>query len=100
MTAPHPAPTTVPGDWYANVAFSRPQRLVLCVSEQTRLPVGLPLKPAAMLALRLPADVGAVRLALGSSSRTREHAVRAGQIFGLHWSPAYLVRRWLLSGPQ
>lgn len=65
-TAPAWEPSAaVLGDWYANVLFSRPQRLVVCVSEQTRLPVVLPLKPAATLASRLPGALAEVLLALG-----------------------------------
>ena len=35
------APTPVLGDWYANILFSRPHQLVLCVSERSLLPVVL-----------------------------------------------------------
>ena len=33
------APTTVLGDWYANLLFTRHLRLVICVSERSLLPV-------------------------------------------------------------
>jgi hypothetical protein len=36
-TAP---PTTVLGDWYANLLFTRPQQLILCMNERSLL-VGL-----------------------------------------------------------
>lgn len=52
------APTTVLGDWYANVLFSRPQQLVLCVSERSLLPVVLPAKETNTLASRLSVAVG------------------------------------------
>lgn len=32
-------PTTRLGDWYANIIYARPKRLVLCVSERTLLPL-------------------------------------------------------------
>jgi len=35
------ASTTVLGDWYAKVLYSRPHQLVLCVSERSLLPVVL-----------------------------------------------------------
>jgi hypothetical protein len=38
-TAP---PTTVLGDWYANIVFTRPQQLVLCMNERSLLVVLLP----------------------------------------------------------
>jgi hypothetical protein len=59
------APTTVLGDWYANVLFSRPQQLVLCVSERSLLPVVLPAKERNTLAPRLSVAVGEVLQRLG-----------------------------------
>jgi len=59
------AATTVLGDWYANILFSRPQQLVLCVSERTLLPIVLPAKGVETLAPRLAATVGEVLLRLG-----------------------------------
>src|SRR3990172_729756 len=59
------APTTVLGDWYANILFSRPQQLVLCVSERSLLPVVLLAKENQTLAPRLGAAVGEVLLRLG-----------------------------------
>ena len=32
-------PTTLLGDWYANMVFSKPQQMVLCMSERTLLPI-------------------------------------------------------------
>src|SRR5205807_2056845 len=32
-------PTTVLGDWYANLLFTKHRRLVICVSERSLLPV-------------------------------------------------------------
>jgi hypothetical protein len=61
------ASTTVLGDWYANILFSRPQQLVLCVSERTLLPVVLPAKGIETLAQRLSAALGEVLLQLGVS---------------------------------
>jgi uncharacterized protein DUF6933 len=59
------ASTTVLGDWYANIAFSRPQQLVLCVSERTLLPIVLPAKGLETLVPRLSMSVGEVLTRLG-----------------------------------
>ena len=67
LTEDTPASTTVLGDWYANILFSRPQHLVLCVSERTLLPVVLPAKGIETLAQRLSVAVGEVLLQLGVS---------------------------------
>ncbi|OGQ83200.1 MAG: hypothetical protein A3F90_11080 [Deltaproteobacteria bacterium RIFCSPLOWO2_12_FULL_60_19] len=48
-------PTTLLGDWYANILFSRPQQLVLCMSERTLLPVVVLAKELDTLPLRLAA---------------------------------------------
>ena len=58
-------PTTVLGDWYANLLFCKPQQLVLCVSERTLLPVIIPAKDIHTLATRLSAAVSETLLALG-----------------------------------
>jgi len=34
-----PPPTTKLGNWYANILYTRPKQLILCVSEQTLLPL-------------------------------------------------------------
>jgi hypothetical protein len=59
------APTTLLGDWYANVLYSRPHQLVLCVSERSLLPVVLQAKEAHTLAPRLTVTVGQVLKRLG-----------------------------------
>lgn len=59
------APTTVLGDWYANILFSRPHQLVLCVSERSLLPVVLLAKETQTLASRLAGAVGQVLQSLG-----------------------------------
>jgi len=58
-------PTTVLGDWYANVLFSRPHQLVLCVSERSLLPVVLLAKEPNTLTPRLSVAVGEVLQRLG-----------------------------------
>ena len=34
-----PPPTTKLGNWYANILYTRPKQLILCVSERTLLPL-------------------------------------------------------------
>ena len=65
VTSDAAASTTLLGDWYANVLFSRPQQLVLCVSERTLLPVVLPAKELQTLVPRLSSVVGEILLQLG-----------------------------------
>jgi hypothetical protein len=62
------APSTVLGDWYANVLYCRPHQLVLCVSERSLLPVVLAAKQAYTLGPRLTAAVGHVLRKLGVAS--------------------------------
>jgi hypothetical protein len=58
-------PTTLLGDWYANVLVARPQHLVLCISERTLLPLVVPAKDIQRLPLRLKQALGPVLIALG-----------------------------------
>jgi len=58
-------PTTLLGDWYANILFSKPQQLVLCISERTLLPVVIPAKDIHTLSNRFVAAVHEVLTALG-----------------------------------
>ena len=57
--------TTALGDWYANILFSRPQQLILCVSERTLLPVVILAREFESLPVRLAASVGEVLARLG-----------------------------------
>ena len=59
------SPTTLLGDWYANLLFCKPQQLVLCVSERTLLPVVVPAKGIHTLPVRLALAVREVLIALG-----------------------------------
>jgi hypothetical protein len=65
-TAGEPAlPTTLLGDWYANVLVARPQHLVLCISERTLLPLVVPAKDIQRLPLRLEQALAPLLTALG-----------------------------------
>jgi hypothetical protein len=76
-------PTTLLGDWYANVLVTRPKHLVLCVSERTLLPVIVPAKSAGTLPARLLEALPPVLAALaippesarGECGHMREHRV-------------------------
>lgn len=57
-----PPPTTVLGDWYANVT---PDGLVLCVSEKTLLPVVLPHEAIGAIAIELPRALATILRELG-----------------------------------
>lgn len=48
-----PEPSTVLGNWYANILFYRPHHFVLCVSERTLLPVLIPSAPLKTFAPRM-----------------------------------------------
>ena len=72
-------PTTLLGDWYANILFSRPQQLVLCMSERTLLPVVILAKELETLPLRLAAGLREMLARIGVpqepiESETREMA--------------------------
>ena len=62
------APSTVLGDWYANILFSKPQHVVLCISERTLLPVVLPAKQPVGLPQRLSVALGEMLQVLGIPS--------------------------------
>lgn len=59
VVADLPPPTTVLGNWYATALMWKPQ-LALLVNETTRLPVFVPLAPAANLAARFPIHLAQV----------------------------------------
>lgn len=59
------APSTRLGDWYANLLITRPEQLVLCVSERTLLPVLVPARPIGTLTVRFPLAVLEMLRAIG-----------------------------------
>ena len=59
------APTTILGDWYANIVFTRPEYLVVCISEKTLLPVIVTAKNVKHLPERVAAAVGNMLTAIG-----------------------------------
>jgi hypothetical protein len=59
------APTTVLGDWYANLYYTRPHQLVLCLSERTLLAVLIPARDSKSLGSRFRDGVLALLARLG-----------------------------------
>ena len=66
VETPQPS-TTLLGDWYANILFSKPQ-LILCVSERTLLPVVVQAKDIAAFPERLAVAVHELLTVLGVPS--------------------------------
>jgi len=60
-----PAPSTILGDWYANILHVGKQQFIVCVSEKTLLPVLLPALDAKLLPRRLPEALFDVLKTLG-----------------------------------
>ena len=59
------APTTVLGDWYANLIFARPEQLVLCINERSLLVVILQAKDFKNVAPRFRAQVVSLLTRIG-----------------------------------
>ena len=60
-------PTTVLGDWYANLLYMRPQQLVVCMNERTLLVVLVPARGGRSLGVRFREAVVNHLLRLGVS---------------------------------
>ena len=74
-----PSSDTLLSDWYANLLFTRPEQLILCVSERTLLPIVVTARTADTLGARLAESLQQVLLRLGMSMRQVE-AERAKMI--------------------
>lgn len=61
-------PTTVLGDWYANLLYRRPRQLVLAMNERSLLCVLVPAAPVDRLGQRLRDAVGDLLLEIGVPS--------------------------------
>lgn len=61
-------PTTVLGDWYANLVYARPQQLALCMNERSLLVVVLPAKDFKNVAPRFRAQVVSLLTRIGVSA--------------------------------
>lgn len=70
---PEAAPsTTILGDWYCTLLYTRPKQLILAVSEKSRLPLLFPAAGTDLFEERLPAALGQTLLALGVPVSTIE----------------------------
>jgi hypothetical protein len=74
-------PSSLLGDWYANIIFSKPQQLVLCISERTLLPVVVVAKDPKKLPLRLAQSANELLLALGVAPELAKTEMQAMQDF-------------------
>jgi hypothetical protein len=71
------SPTTVLGDWYANLLYLRPQQLVLAMNERTLMCALVPAAPAATVAERLRVEVGGLLRDIGVSGAKVEAELAA-----------------------
>jgi hypothetical protein len=69
VTSETELPTTILGDWYANLFFTRRRRLIIAISERTLLPVCLESRNHGGFITRLRASVASTLQALGIASR-------------------------------
>ena len=75
------APTTVLGDWYANLFYSRPEQLVVCINERSLLLVLLPARDLKSISPRLQASVVSLLRRIGASSVSCDAEYQAMQEF-------------------
>lgn len=77
-------PTTVLGDWYANLIYARPQQLALCMNERTLLVVVLPARDFKNVAPRFRAQVVSLltRIAVPSVAVAAEEKAMVDFAFG------------------
>ena len=81
------ASTTLLGDWYATFLPWRPRLVALFVSEQTLLPVLVPLAPAVSVLDRFPAQLGDVLAGVGAIDASIEAEVAGSR-------PARVTTTW------
>jgi len=68
LTSETELPTTILGDWYANLFFTRRRQLIMAISERTLLPVCLEARNRGGFITRLRASVATTLQALGIAS--------------------------------
>jgi hypothetical protein len=71
------APSTVLGDWYANLLYTRPTQLVLAMSERSLLAVAMPAAPLHTLQERLRTQVEELLGAIGVPAEAVAREVEA-----------------------
>jgi hypothetical protein len=103
-------PSTVLGDWYATVLFSKPH-VALFVDERTLLPVLLPFAPAASVIDRFPSTLAATMHAHGVAaefvadeiaqmSAHRLETTRSRSVIGTMNDFSYLVKAHVRERPS
>ena len=70
------SPTSMLGDWYATILFTRPSQLVLAVSEKSRLCLLLPARELSTLAPRFCVEAAELLQRIGVSEEAVEHEVQ------------------------
>ena len=76
-------PTTILGDWYANLLFTKHSRLVICVSERSLLPVFVEAKARSTFAERFRESVRSLLERVGIEMSFIEREVYNMLQFGL-----------------
>jgi hypothetical protein len=76
-------PTTILGDWYANLLFTRHVRLVICVSERSLLPIFVEAKERSTFAERFRGAAASVMECVGAPRSFIETELREMQQVGL-----------------
>ena len=74
-------PTTVLGDWYGNLLYSRPQQLVVCINERSLLLVLLPARDLKHIGPRLRASVISLLARIGVGEAALAAEARAMEEF-------------------
>ena len=69
-------PTTRLGDWYASLLFTKHQRLIICVSERTLLPVFVAAKDPSSFASRLREAIRSMLWTIGVSPDALDQELR------------------------
>ena len=69
-------PTTRLGDWYANLLFARHQRLIICVSERSLLPVIVAAKDSSSFSSWFREGVRSVLWTIGVSTDALNHELQ------------------------
>lgn len=79
-----PRATTVLGDWYCNLVYTRPEQLVLCMNERSLLAVLLPAKNFKDVGPRFQSEVIALltRIGVPQAAKVAEERAMEEVVFG------------------
>ena len=76
-------PTTVLGDWYADILFTRPAHLVLCISERSFFPVVVAARDLESLVPRFISTLGELLAGIGIPEEAIERERSAMEPFSI-----------------